>query len=223
VPLLVALPALSRPRSEADVPSGYQALRKELDHAIGAFARRVSKRRVGTPIFGAELLPVNAHRGAAFLRSNAREGVILHLDALRALGVQGVKIDIEYPRLSEDGPQREAYLAFYRDIVREVCQRGMRLLIGTGALIPDETTGVGPHAGVTVERYREARRQLARTIARELRPDYLAIAAEPTTEARAIGLRQLADVEEYMRLVQFVLEGLADVRSGIRIGAGAGN
>ncbi len=187
------------------------------------FARRVSKRRAGTPIFGAELLPANAHRGSALLQPHARHGVVRYLDALRALGVQGVKISIGYPRLSEDDPQREAYLAFYRDVVREIRRRGMRVLIGTGVLIPDETMGVGPYAGMTLECYREARRQLARTIARELRPDYLTIANEPATEARAIGLYQLAEVKEYLRLVQVVLEGLADVRAGIRIGAGAGN
>ncbi|HXF04088.1 MAG TPA: hypothetical protein VNM72_01580 [Blastocatellia bacterium] len=207
----------------AEGPLRYQSLYRQLERALEAFARRVPDVRASVPIFGAELLPANAHRGPALLRPDTRAGIALYLDALRALGVRGVKVAISYPILSGDDPHRDAYLAFYRDIVREVRQRGMRLLVGTGVLIPDETTGVGPHPGLTMERYREARRQIARTIARELQPDYLTIANEPTTEARATGLRQLADVDEYMRLVRFVLDGLADVRAGIRVGAGAGN
>lgn len=210
-------------RSAGEIPSRYRALYGELERALNTFAPRAPGEGRNAVIFGAELLPANGHRQQALLHPNARIGVSLYLDALRALGVRGVKISIGYPLLSEDDPQREAYLAFYRDVVGQVRQRGMRLLVGTGVLIPDETTGVGPHQELTFQHYLEARRQIARTIARELRPDYLTIANEPTTEARATGLRQLADVRDYGHLVRFVLEGLADRPEGIRIGAGAGN
>ncbi len=209
--------------SQTEVPFRYQSLYRQLERAVEAFAYRLPDAQTSALCFGAELLPANAHRGLALLRPDTRAGVALYLDALRALGVRGVKVAIGYPILSEDDPHRDAYLAFYRDIAREVRRRGMRLLVGTGALIPDETTGVRSHVGLTIERYREARRQIARTIARELQPDYLTIANEPTTEARATGLGQLADMNEYMRLVRFMLDGLADVRAGIRVGAGAGN
>jgi hypothetical protein len=77
----------------------------------------------------------------------------------------------------------------------------------------------GYYAGLTSERYRQEKRQMAETIIRELRPNYLTVENEPKTTEHNTKLPMT--VQTFTQTLQFVLDGLD--RSGVLVGAGAGS
>ena len=207
------------------VPSKYRALYYELERSLDEFSSTLKETGEHNVVFSADLMPADSHRQEVLLKPKTIAGVRLYLDRLQQLGSQAVKITISYPILSRDDRHREDYLAFYREVVREVRKRGMKVFIMTVVLVTDPTAGVEKHqalADLTWEEYAEGRRETARTIAKELKPDYLTITNEATTQTIATGLLELNEPVKHRELVEYILEGLEDVREGVRVGAGVG-
>ncbi|WP_300465027.1 Ig-like domain-containing protein [Desulfobacula sp.] len=74
-----------------------------------------------------------------------------------------------------------------------------------------------------VAAYRNGRMKVAKTIAREIAPDYLIVLSEPDTEARQTGIEEIDTPEGATDLVRTILTGLADERAqGQAVGAGFG-
>jgi hypothetical protein len=172
--------------------------------------------------FGAELLPANANRGPDLLTPQALAGVTAYLDRLQEMGVQGVTIPVSYPLLKADFPRAGEYLAFYRQVAREVRRRGLKLDVENGIVFansPFSKISVS-YAGLTLARYGMAKRQMAETIIRELEPDYLTLGSEPDTEATLLALRELNDPRTYTDLVRTALRGLERGRTAIGAGIG---
>jgi hypothetical protein len=96
----------------------------------------------------------------------------------------------------------------------------MKILIAIGNLFPDPsfTDLQISFANLTFAEYRQNKRQIAERIIREIHPDYLTLANEPSTEAMTTGLK--VTVPEFTESVRYILNGLN--RSGVLIGAGAG-
>lgn len=212
------------PPSAGGVPAEFQALYAELRWELEAFERGMeAPSGASRIIFAAELLAANAHRGEALLAPNALAGSLVYLDALASLGVRGVKVYVGYPLLSPDFPRSQEYLAFYKRLAQEIRRRGMTLLAATGAMFTDPAFSFVPinYSGLTFEQLKEGRRQVAQLIAREIRPDYLTVGNEPTTEARNTGLEELRDPRRYAEMIRYILEGLE--RGPTLIGAGTGN
>jgi hypothetical protein len=99
----------------------------------------------------------------------------------------------------------------------------MTLLVGTGAMFTDPAFSFVPvdYSGLTFEQLKAGRRQVAQLIVREIRPDYLTVGNEPTTEARNTGLQELRDPRRYAEMIRYILEGLEP--GPTLIGAGTGN
>ena len=210
--------------SAGSVPAEFQALYAELQWNLEAFERGMEAPSGTSRVtFAAELLAANAHRGEALLAPNALAGSLVYLDALASLGVRGVKVYIGYPLLSPDFPRSQEYLAFYKQLAQEIRRRGMSLLVATGAMFTDPAFSFVPidYSGLTFEQLKEGRRQVAQLIAREIRPDYLTVGNEPTTEARNTGLQELRDPRRYAEMIRYILEGLE--RGTTLMGAGTGN
>jgi hypothetical protein len=96
----------------------------------------------------------------------------------------------------------------------------MTILVAIGNLITDPafTDLTVSFSNLTFNKYRQTKRQIAERIIREIHPDYLTIANEPSTEAMATGLQ--VTVPEFTDTVRYVLKGLD--RSGVLVGAGIG-
>ncbi|MCX6000848.1 MAG: hypothetical protein NTU41_15050 [Chloroflexi bacterium] len=170
--------------------------------------------------FGAELLSANSNMGEKLLTEENYTGVLAYLDALQFMGIQGLKIAIGYPLLTPDFPNYPAYVGFYRKLAQECRARELTILVAMGNLFLNTPFSDLNYSlsGLTLAGYREGKRRMAETIIREMHPDYLSLANEPTTEYMLTGIRQTPS--DFAGTVRYILNGLD--RSGVLIGAGAG-
>ncbi|MBI3952206.1 MAG: hypothetical protein HY314_17290, partial [Acidobacteria bacterium] len=209
-----------------NVPPEYQKLYAELQSQLEAFERELGGQGSGESqqiAFAAELLPANANRGEQLLTPSALIGSVIYLDALASLGVRGVKVAMSYPLLAPEFPRSSEYLAFYKQLAGEIKKRRMTLLVGAGVLFPDKNFSDLPvdYSDLTFQKLKEGRHQMARLIVEEIKPDYLTIGNEPSTEAKNTGLGELNDPERYTEMIQYILGGLK--RGDTKIGAGTGS
>jgi hypothetical protein len=212
------------PGTQVLVPSEYQRLYDEIAGELDAFDVNLSalpNEKENKTTFGAELLPANGHQGDKLLTQENYDGTLRYIDALQSMGVQGVKISINYPLLATDFPNSDGYLHYYKNICQELRKRNMTILVAIGNLFPDAsfTDLQVSFANLTFDEYRKTKRLLAQRIINEIHPDYLTIANEPSTEAMTTGLR--VTVPEFTKTVNYVLNGLD--RKGVLVGAGAGS
>lgn len=223
---LIMLLSLGVPRAAfAEPPSKYADLYALLDQRLTAADRVLSSRWNGErfPVmFAAELLAANGNQGEHLLTEETWQGVLVSLDRLQLLGVRGVKLAIVYPILLPGFPRSAEYLAFYKRLAEELRRRGLKILVGMGPAFKPSALGALPvqsyYASLTFQRYKREKRQMAETIIREIRPDFLTIENEPHTAWENTGLPfTVANVTDVVRTV---LDGLD--RSGVLVGAGAG-
>jgi hypothetical protein len=211
------------PESHYVVPAEYQRLYDEIYGKLDTFDKYLNSQSNGTEnqiTFGAELLPANGHQGEKLLTPETYEGTLVYLDALQSLGIQGVKVSINYPLLAPDFPDSDRYLEYYKNLAQELRKRNMKMLVAIGNLFPDPsfTDLQISFSNLTFAEYRQTKRQIAERIISEIHPDYLTLANEPSTEAMTTGLK--VTVPEFTETVRYVLNGLN--HSGVLIGAGAG-
>jgi hypothetical protein len=208
----------------APVPDEYQALYASLEQSLDSFSVYLSEHwdgSTGSTVFAAELLVANGNRGDVLLQPATMVGVKLYLDRFQELGVQGVTVAISFPLLRPDFPRSAEYLRFFQEVAQEVHRRGLKLLVESGPVFPDpEYSRVQvDFSGFTTETYFQAKREQLLLIAREVRPDYLAISGEPTTEKMLTGLS--LSPAEYAAFAQETAAAI-DRSTGILVGAGAG-
>jgi hypothetical protein len=221
----VATATAEQPLPEtAPVPEEYQALYASLEESLNSFQNYLGEHwdgSTGSTVFAAELLVANGNRGDALLQPATMVSVSLYLDRLQELGVQGVTVAISFPLLSPNFPRSAEYLRFFQEVAQEVHRRGLKLLVETGPVFPDpEYSGVQvDFSGFTTESYFQAKREQLLLIASEVRPDYLSISGEPTTEQMLTGLS--FSPAEYAAFAQETADAI-DRSTGILVGAGAG-
>jgi hypothetical protein len=204
------------------VPAEYRQLYDSLSGKLESFDKGLDGQCAGEKrktIFAAELLGANCHAGEQLLNPAYYQGLITWLDALKAMGVTGVKIAIDYPFMMPDFPNYDAYLKVYKNIIRECRDRNMTVFIANGNLFgPPFTNLKYSLAGLTLEKYRQGKKQTVETILRELQPDYLSVANEPTTEAMLTGINQTPT--QFAETTRYILQGLD--RKGTLMGSGTG-
>ncbi|MHA2610017.1 MAG: hypothetical protein V2G48_06430 [bacterium JZ-2024 1] len=206
------------------IPLKYQALYREMERNLSRMEQEPEKVRSDhIPVFAGELLPANGNRGDDLLLPETFAGCLLYLDALRSLGIQGVKVAIPYPLLDKRFAHSEDYLKFYQKISQEVRKRKMVLLVGMGTAFVDPNFSK-IHWNYQKEGFslfQQGRKEMILRVVRDIQPDYLTIANEPTTEALITGFSQLKKPETFADMVRDFLKGLP--RGTAKIGAGAGN
>ncbi|MGZ8866836.1 MAG: hypothetical protein ACXW2P_00730 [Thermoanaerobaculia bacterium] len=211
--------------SPSDVPAPYRTLYSGLDAGLDKWLAYLDTR---TPVaghritFGAEVITANTNRGSALLRPEALAGVRLFLDRLADMGVQGASISIGYPMLDPSFPRSDEYLAFYREVAREVRSRSMKLHVETGVVFantPFSDLAVD-FSQLTLARYVAGKRVMAERILEHMRPDFLGLGGEPDTEAGLTGLEELNDADVYANALREVVEGLD--KGATVVGAGVG-
>jgi len=214
---------VAEPETEHAIPTEYQPLYEDISQKLETFDSYLNSHWNGVKqkvTFGAELLPANGHMGERLFTEENYKGTLIYLDGLQSIGIQGVKIAISYPLLSPDFPNSDRYLEYYKNLVLELKKRDMKILIAIGNLLPDPsfTDLQVSFSNLTFPKYRQSKRQITERIIKEIHPDYLTIANEPSTEAMSTGLN--VTVPEFTETVRYVLNGLD--RSGVLIGAGTG-
>lgn len=210
----------------AAVPAEYRKTYSALKSILNEFDAKLvtpDGQRSYPVIFGAELLPANCNRGKDLLKPDALQGVIVYLDRLRELGVQGVTIPIAYPVYTPGYPGYEGYVAFYKQVAREVRKRGMKLDVESSILFASTSFSNErvSFAGLTFEKFKREKRQMVAAIIGDLQPDYLNLGAEPDTAAILTGIREFNDPGKFIEYVNYVLDGLD--RGPTKIVAGIGS
>ena len=205
-------------------PPQYADLYAMLDAKLQTIDGLVSSRWSGakSDAFSAELLPANANIGEPLFREQTWSAVFLNLDRLQQLGVRGVKVAVKYPVLIPSFPRSADYLEFYRRVGQELRRRNLQVLVQMTDGFRESAFSALPvesyYAGLTWERYRREKRQMAETIIREIRPDFLTVQNEPGTQAHNTGLPMT--VQNVTDLLEYVTRGLD--KRGVLVGGGAG-
>jgi len=230
----VCVLALAAPISgAAPPPPGYAAIYDELEGRLRRFDTALRARWDGATapvLFGGELLAANGHLGEALIRPGRVQAIEASLDAFRTLGLQAATVQVSFPMLYRPFHRSEeeyaAYLDAYRKVADAVRSRGMKLVVKTQAIFSKggwTNWDVGSfYRRLTLDEYLRGRAEVALVIARELRPDYLAVVMEPDTEADQTGL-PMNTTGNSVRVVTAVLSALrARGITGVRVGAGVG-
>ena len=159
------------------VPEEYQQLYDSLSEKLDKFDRGLTNcSPTGQKfIYAAELLAANCNAGEKMLNESYYQGVLVWLDAFERMGINGVKIAIDYPFFTPGFPNNDAYIKFYKRIVQECRSRKFAVLIANGNLFPNSPFSDLKYSfsGLTLEKYRQGKRQSCETMIRELHPDYL--------------------------------------------------
>jgi hypothetical protein len=146
----------------------------------------------------------------------------LYIQHLKEIGVRGVNLQIAYPLLETDFPHSAEYLEFYREVVEIAHRQGLKVHVETGPVFPDQQYSQVEvdFSTLSQEEYFAERIQELKSIAAEVKPDYLSIGEEPSTEAMLTGLD--FSIEEYL---DFVRRAFQEIKASgdVLVGAGAGS
>jgi hypothetical protein len=210
---------------QVPVPPEYADLYALLAHKLGDAESYLTAYWEGAkhPVaFSTELLAANSNQGERVLTEQAWQSILFNVDRIQFLGVRAVKVAVKYPILMPAFPRSAEYLALYKKLGDELRRRDLKFLVQmTPGFKPSALSAlpVEPYyATLTLERYKHEKRQMAETIIREIRPDYLTIENEPRTAQENTGLP--FTVQNFTEIVQYILDGLD--RAGVLVGAGAG-
>jgi len=228
VPLLFAAcytAPQSTPAQSPTIPEEYRFLYEELDAALTYFEENLNQEwdgHQGQTVFATELAFANGNIGEGLLLPQTLDNNLILLDRLQEIGVKGVVLSIKYPLLQPDFPRSFEYLKFYKHIMAECRQREMKVLVETGAIFSG--TAYSPvqvdWSLYTTESFLNGMRDQLLLIAEEIKPDYLTLTEEPTTQEALTGLRIAPSL--WADFVNSVLDGI-DPSSGILVGAGMGS
>jgi hypothetical protein len=211
--------------TQSPIPQEYDDLYALLETQLQAAERYLSTHWDGerySAVFSTELLAANSNQADRVLTEQAWQSILFNLDRIQLLGVRAVKVAVKYPILMPAFPRSAEYLALYKKLGDELRRRNLKFLVQmTPGFKPSPLSAlpVEPYyATLTLERYKQEKRQMAEIIIREIHPDYLTVENEPKTAQENTGLP--FTVQNFIEIVQYILDGLD--RSGVLVGAGAG-
>src|SRR5690606_30062648 len=123
--------------AHAQVPSEYQALYSEIETRLAAFESRLDQHPVDQSseavTFGMHLPLASSNRGESLLASNLRYSLPWQLNALQALGIPAVYVEVNFPLLTsgyhEDYETLRSLEEFYAWLGDEIRSRGIKLIV----------------------------------------------------------------------------------------------
>lgn len=173
--------------------------------------------------FATELLPANGNRGPALFQSSNLGSVTLNLNALEAMGIQGVTIAIGYPLLDPTFPDSTQYLSYFQQVVSMVHARGMKVLIESQILFAN--TPYSPlkydWSNLPYPQYITNHIAQDQIIINQIHPDYLEIGVEADTEAYLSGYSQLNTPSGWTSYIEQLLSSLNKGNTKLVAGVGA--
>lgn len=209
------------------VPDQYRELYDTLsagldsyEQAVGALADPAPG--ATAPVMAIELLAANGNRLTQLLKPATMSAVDTWLDKLQAHGIHGVTLGVKLPMLlSKFGPDSDAYATFFETVADKARAHDMTVDVELGALFCGTVyaacsyTFSGGYPTFVDDTVSQARIVIDR-----IKPDYLTILSEPTTEATLANVPEFGNVEGTARYVHDVLAGIGE-RGPTKVGAGA--
>jgi fibronectin type 3 domain-containing protein len=214
------------------VPPEYADLDTAMRNSINVFNQSILADWDGSKppvIFSGHLQTVNSNGGTAILGNT--DSLLIELNGLKALGVTGVVLNIDFPVLDPNfdawGGQSANFLGFYQNVVNEIRARNLKVIVESGAIFTDPAFSHWPlvadyYQSLSIENYRSSRAQQALVIAQQLQPDYLNVVQEPDTEANQTGKPELKTLTGSLELLNTILGTLRPTVTTVQIGAGIG-
>ena len=208
---------------DSHVPVAYRALYGELAAELNKLDEKIESQWDGKKAntkFGVELLVANSNRGEVLFTNKVFKATILTLDRLQDLGVRSVALSIQFPILTKTFTRSIEYRNFYRRVAWEIRKRGFVFIVEMGTFFrePEFTKIKVDYSKLTMKTFNAQLREMAEIIIEDLRPNYLTIFTEPTTQSRNTGLH--FSVSNFTDTIHHVVNGLQP--KGVRLGAGAG-
>jgi len=206
------------------IPEESKALYQELSSDLNQFEVKISqqpKAKAKTTTFAVELAFANGNAGEALLNPRVLEYSNILLDRLQAMGVNGVVLGIKYPLLKKGFPRAGEYLKFYQAITKMCHEHKIKVLVEAGAIFsgtPYSSVNVDWSTETTDTFLQGLQDQLV-LISTDIKPDYLTLANEPTTEEALTHLSIPSDV--WQTFLETTLKKV-DHNDGTLYGAGSG-
>ncbi|MDE1860182.1 MAG: hypothetical protein KGH72_00510 [Candidatus Micrarchaeota archaeon] len=173
-------------RYDLTVPSSWVSLYSELNQSLDNFSQtlgNVSSKPNHTTIYGAELLAADANSGTSLLNPQAMASVNRQLNALQAMGVNGVTVDISFPLFLPNFPNSSRYIAFYKQVAQAIHSRNMTMVVEyhvifTGTSFSSLTYN---YSNLTFQQLLRERQQMAQILISNISPDIVDLGSEPET------------------------------------------
>jgi fibronectin type 3 domain-containing protein len=240
---MVLLPRSGNGQTPPPVPSTYQDLYTTLQTDLDAFNTTLNSVWNGSTYataFAGNLHSANGNSGPS-LATTYYSGATLELQALKAIGVQAVMVQVGFPILyqpfydflaTQPGYQQVTYNQFatyYQQVAQNVHTAGLKLIVENDTLLSnDAQAGWGPavtpyYATLNWTQYQAARAQCALTVAQVMQPDYLVVLEEPDTESAQTGQTNVATSSGATSMLTQMLTALQPVQGTVKVGAGVAN
>ena len=218
------------------VPPDFQDLYTALDNSLSSFNTTLNSQWNGVKypvIFSAQLWDANANSGPQLVNPNSLVAVQAQLQELKAMGVEGVSVEVGFPMLYEpffsSESQYQQFVAFYQSVAASVRAQGLKLVVLNTTLWSSSHVLAGwPtidafYASLSWDQYQQARAQTAAVIAQTMQPDYMSVLAEPDTEASMTGQSAVNTVSGATSMLSQILSAMQGAGiSGVQVGAGVG-
>ncbi|MEK7116938.1 MAG: fibronectin type III domain-containing protein [Patescibacteria group bacterium] len=230
--LIAISPLLSLKAEAADpIPAEFQPLHTVLESKLDTFLDTLKTQwnngSVYPTVIGSSLIPLNPNFGDTLLVPAVFTANIKYMDRLQSLGVRGLAIDINYPLLDPNfrgATTSNLYLSMYKNIMDAARQRGFTVSIEVQPIFPNYSTlPVTPYyQSMTLNTYKLRYSEMLKTIAIQLKPDYLSVDNEPDTAATNTGF-PVDNITTATQMTAFYLSELKNLGlSNIKYGSGFG-
>ena len=197
---------------DMSIPSKYQGDYTALEDILNNFNSSLGPypASVTSFTFATELLPANGNRGPTLFEQSNLASVAKNLDALQAMGVQGVTIAIGYPLLDPTFPDNAQYLNYFQQVVAMVHARGMKVLIESQILFANTPYSPLTYNWASLPYSQFVTNHIAQDqlIIDQIHPDYLEIGVEADTEAYLSGYSQLNTPTGWTSYIEQLLSSL---------------
>jgi chitodextrinase len=230
--LSLTCPCAVNAQQPPPVPPEYQDLYTELDNYLVSFNTTLgSGGGVTYPtLMTGSLKAADGNVGPQLL--NSLPAVQLQLNALKAIGVKAIMVEVGFPMLYEpfltsQGQPYAAFVNYYQTVANCVRQAGLKLIVENDTLLTnDERAGWNAtpfYATLNWTQYQQARAQTALTTAQVMQPDYMVVVEEPETEASNSGQSNANTTDGSAALLSTILASVQQSGvAGLKTGAGTG-
>lgn len=217
------------------VPPSFQGLYSSLNGYLEAFDTTLNGIWHGSKypvLFSGTLTSADANAGPSLIESGHYTGVQLQMQALQAMGVKAIMVEVGFPMLYEpffsSQSQYQQFVSFYQQVAGGVRALGMKLIVENNCLLSNDVQAgwdTAPfYATLNWTEYQAARAQTAAVIAQTMQPDYMVVLEEPDTEALMSGQSEANTVSGSTSMLSEILASVQQAGvSGMKVGAGVGS
>lgn len=234
--VLVAVAATAlQPRAasaQPAVPPEFQDLYTSLTTDLDAFNATLNANGTPAPypvLRTGALTAANSNSGSQIDASGNYPTIQLQLQALKAMGVQAVLVEVGFPMLYQPFLQDKYanFVTFYATVAASVRAAGLKLVVENNCMLNGNVESgwnVAPfYASLTWDQYQQARAQTAVVIAQTMQPDYMGVIEEPDTEAMMSGQAEANTVDGSVAMLNQILSAVQQAGiTGTKFGAGVG-